>query len=144
MAGKAGPRRYTRILGIGVHALLVAAVGSVALTALQLADFTPVPSVWSLIIPVIAAVSIGVARMSVHEVIGCVAVVTIASPLVASFFVTLPTSFLERAAVIKGAIRGAIVADGLFLLPCILAGILLGRWIGGLSEYRAKPATWKR
>lgn len=137
-------KRVARVLCIGVHALLTAAAASVALAALQLGDFTPVPSAWSLVIPVLAAVSVGAARMSVHEVIGCVAVVVVAAPLLGSFFVVLPTSLLERTAVMHTALRNALVADGLFLLPCTLAGTLVGRWVSGFSGYRAKPATWKR
>ncbi len=126
------------------RALAVMAAASAALAGLQLGDFTPVPAAWGLLVPVAAAASVGMTRVSVHGAIGCVAAVTLASPLIAAALVALPASPLERAAVMRAALRAAFVADGLLLLPCLLGGVLLGRWVGGISEYYARPATWKR
>ncbi len=139
MAREEAATRGMRFAGIAVHALLAVGIGSVFLAALQLGDFTPVPSMWSIVIPVLGGVSFGLARMSVHEMVGCVAVVLVASPVLAAVLVGLPASAYEGAAVVRAALRAALVADLVFLLPPTLAGVIVGRWVAGFSGYRARP-----
>ncbi len=142
--GEAPKTRWIVVAATIARALLAAGAASASLAALQLGDFTPIPSGWSLAIPAIAGLSIGLARMTVHETLGCVAFVLAASPALSTAIVASPTSVLERADVLRAALKAAFAADVLLLLPCLLGGIILGRWICGLSQYRARPATWKR
>lgn len=138
------PRRGMRAAGVAVRAILLAGMGSICLAVLQLGDFTPVPSAWSLLIPVLGGVAIGLARMSIHEVIGCVAVVLVLSPILAPSLVALPASAIERAGVVRAALRNSLAADGLLLLPCVLGGIVIGRWVAGVSTCRSEPMRERR
>ncbi|MGE5485553.1 MAG: hypothetical protein ACM3X4_11095 [Ignavibacteriales bacterium] len=129
--------RGVRVAGIAVRAILLTGMGSMCLAVLQLGDFTPLPAAWSLCIPVLGGVAIGLARMSIHEVMGCVAVVLALSPALAPFLVAIAASELERTEVMRAALRNSVAADWLLLLPCVLAGIVIGRWIASL--YPSRP-----
>jgi hypothetical protein len=88
--------------------------------------------------PVLGGVAIGLARMSVHELTGCVALVLALSPALAPFLVAAAASELERAQVMRAALRNSVAADWLLLLPCVLVGTVLGRWIA--SACHSRPA----
>ncbi|HHY32726.1 MAG TPA: hypothetical protein GX515_06840 [Firmicutes bacterium] len=139
MAGEEVLRRCMRATVVAARAVILGGVGSVCLALLQLGDFTPVPSGWSLAIPVLGGVALGLAEMSVHELVGCVAFMVVMAPALAPLLVAFPASEVERNAVVRAALRNSLAADALLLLPCVLAGIVLGRWVKGIISSRPQP-----
>lgn len=132
-----------KAVGVAARAVILGGAGSVCLALLQLGDFTPLPSGWSLAIPVLGGVALGLAEMSVHELVGCVAFLVVMAPALAPVIVAFPTSELERSGVVRAALRNSLAADAL-LLPCVLAGIVLGRWVADMIASRPRSMRHRR